>query len=133
MRRLASAAPVGRLGTVDADGTPHLVPVCFSLVDDVVYTSVDHKPKRTSHLKRLSNVRATGAACLLVDYYDDDWSQLWWVRLDGRGRLVEDPAERGVALDSLAAKYRQYAERRPTGPVIAVDTTGISGWSAATG
>jgi PPOX class probable F420-dependent enzyme len=132
MRRLAAAAPVGRLATVAADGTPHIVPVCFAMIGDVVYSAVDHKPKRTSQLKRLANVQATGSACLLVDHYDDDWSRLWWVRLDGRGRLVEDRAERAVALAALAGKYRQYAVRTPVGPVLAVDTTGATGWSAAT-
>jgi len=34
-------ARVGRLGTVTLDGRPHLVPVCFALVDEVVYTAVD--------------------------------------------------------------------------------------------
>ena len=92
MRGFVSAAPVGRLATVGADGAPHVVPVCFVLVADTAYSAVDDKPKRSRRLRRLANIEATGRACLLVDEYDDDWSRLRWVRLDGHGRLVEDAA-----------------------------------------
>jgi PPOX class probable F420-dependent enzyme len=138
-RRLVGSARVARLATVGADGRPHLVPVCFVLLgapaDDpagaVVYTAVDHKPKRTVRLRRIANLEATGQASLLVDHYAEDWSTLWWVRLDGRGRVVRDPAEAQRARQALAGKYPQYAERVPAGPVLAVDVTGWRGWSAA--
>ena len=130
MRRLAESARVGHLGTTGADGRPHVVPVCFVLFDEIAYTAVDHKPKRTTLLRRIANVTATRHACLLVDHYHEDWSTLWWVRLDGRGRLVEDPQEVARALTGLRDKYHQYAETPPTGPVLAVDVARWSGWSA---
>ena len=131
MRRLVAAARVARLATVDAGGRPHLVPVCFVLSDERVYLAVDHKPKRGPELRRTANLRATGQACLLVDHYDEDWSRLWWVRLDGQGGEVADPAEAEHALDALAAKYPQYRERRPDGPVLTIEIDGYRGWSAA--
>jgi PPOX class probable F420-dependent enzyme len=130
MRRLVAAARVGHLGSVGADGQPHVVPVCYAIVNDVAYSAVDHKPKRSTALKRIANLTATGRACLLVDHYSEDWSLLWWVRLDGRGRVVGDPDEVAQALVALQAKYHQYVERAPTGPVLAVDPTRWSGWSA---
>jgi PPOX class probable F420-dependent enzyme len=111
--RLA-AARVGRLATVGADGRPHLVPVCFALHEDAIVTAVDAKPKSTRALRRLDNVRATGRASLLVDHYEEDWSRLWWVRVDGPAEVVESEA----AIDALAAKYEQYRAARPAGPVI---------------
>lgn len=78
MRRLVTTGRVGHLATVAADGIPHLVPVCFTLVGETAYSAVDHKPKRSVWLRRLVHVRATGRACLLVDHYDEDWSGLWW-------------------------------------------------------
>jgi PPOX class probable F420-dependent enzyme len=131
MRQLAQSARVGHLGTAGVDGQPHVVPVCFVLVDDVAYTAVDHKPKRTTQLRRIANLAATGHACLLVDHYREDWSSLWWVRLDGHGRVVDDPHEVGRAIAGLQGKYRQYADLPPTGPVLALDVTRWSGWSAA--
>lgn len=131
MRRLVESAHVGRLATVAADGRPHAVPVCYVLVGDVVYSAVDHKPKRSRHLRRVANVQATGRACLLVDVYDEDWTRLWWVRVDGPARVVEDPAEAHRGIDALVAKYRQYAERRPSGPVLAVEAQAWSGWTSA--
>lgn len=130
MRRLASAARVARLATVDADGRPHLVPVCFVLSADRVHIAIDHKPKRGTELRRTANLRATGRASLLVDHYDEDWSRLWWVRLDGSGAPVDDPAEAERAIDALAAKYPQYQADRPDGPVLAIDIDIYRGWTA---
>jgi PPOX class probable F420-dependent enzyme len=81
-------------------------------------------------LRRIANLQQTGEACLLVDEYAEDWSTLWWVRLDGRGRVVEDPAEVARATAALVDKYPQYRQRPPAGPVIALDITGWRGWSA---
>jgi PPOX class probable F420-dependent enzyme len=131
MREFVESARVGHLSTVSADGRPHVVPICFALVDQVAYTAVDHKPKRSTRLRRIDNMTATGHACLLVDQYSDDWASLWWVRLDGRGRVVDDPQELSGALAALGVKYQQYAERPPTGPVLAIDVVRWSGWSAA--
>ena len=131
MRRRVSEARVGRLGTVTDEGRPHLVPCCFALDvphGDVLYSAVDAKPKSTTALRRLANLRANGAASLLVDHYDEDWSALWWVRIDGRGRVVESGPERDRALDLLAAKYEQYRRQRPPGAVVAIDTTAWRAW-----
>jgi PPOX class probable F420-dependent enzyme len=132
MRRRVGEARVGRLGTVTGDGRPHLVPCCFALDSrsegDVVYSAVDAKPKSTPALRRLANLRANGAASLLVDHYDEDWSTLWWVRVDGRGRVIESGPERDRALDLLAAKYEQYRRQRPPGAVVAIDATAWRAW-----
>jgi PPOX class probable F420-dependent enzyme len=130
MFRRVQAARVGHLATVGADGQPHLVPVCFALTDDVAYTAVDDKPKRSTRLRRIANVEATGRACLLVDRYDEDWARLWWVRLDCHARVVADPAEASRATAALVAKYPQYAARPPSGPVIALDILRRRAWSA---
>lgn len=130
LRQRVGAARVGYLATVDADSRPHAVPVCFALVEDHVYSAVDHKPKRTTRFRRLANIEATGVGCLLVSEYDEDWGRLWWVRLDGRGRVVPDGPERAAALDALVAKYPQYAERPPAGPVLALDVERWVEWSA---
>ena len=131
MRGLVGGARVGRLGTVSGEGQPHLVPICFAVVGEIVYHAVDHKPKRSHDLRRIANIRATHRVSLLVDeYHDADWSRLWWVRLDGTARLVTDEPERGQALDALAARYAQYRTTRPAGPVIAIDVDRWSGWSA---
>jgi PPOX class probable F420-dependent enzyme len=131
MRRSVQAARVARLATVAADGAPHLVPVCFALIGDTVYHAVDHKPKKSRRLRRVANIEATARVSLLVDDYDEDWSRLWWVRLDGAGRVVTDEPEVSAAVAALVARYPQYRETPPAGPVIAVDIDHWSGWSAA--
>jgi PPOX class probable F420-dependent enzyme len=127
-RERVASARVGRLATVRPDGRPHLVPVCFALVGAEIVTVVDAKPKSTTALRRLDNVRAHPEAALLVDHYDDDWSTLWWVRVDGIARVEDDAAP---YVDALAAKYGQYAATPPTGPAILVTDLRFTGWSFA--
>lgn len=131
-RGRVARARVARLATVTAAGRPHAVPCCFVLVGtdggDVVYSAVDAKPKATLALKRLDNVAAHPWASLLVDRYREDWSALWWVRLDGPARVVTDPAEAEVARSGLRAKYAQYRSVGLPGAVLAVAVTGWRCW-----
>lgn len=129
MRLRLTAARVGRLATVTPEGTPHIVPCCFAVVGDALVSAVDGKPKSTTALRRLDNVRAHPGVTLLVDHYDDaDWSQLWWVRVDGMARVVTDGAEREGALDTLATKYPQYRTLRPPGAVIVIEHLAWRAW-----
>jgi PPOX class probable F420-dependent enzyme len=126
-----STARVARLATMRPDGAPHLVPVVFVLQGDTVWLMVDEKPKRHRRLQRLVNVRAEPRVSLLVDVYDEDWSHLWWVRADGRARIVDEGRLFEQALDQLLAKYPQEREQPPGGPALAVQVERWHGWSAA--
>jgi PPOX class probable F420-dependent enzyme len=122
-------ARVGRLGTVTRSGEPHLVPCCFALIGDVAYTAVDDKPKSTRMLRRLENVQDNPACCLLVDEYHEDWTELWWVRLDGIARIAQaGSSEEDLAKDALTSKYAQYETIAIPGPVIALEITTWVGW-----
>ena len=127
-RERFAAARVARLATADAAGRPHLVPIAFVVDGDHIYSTVDAKPKRTTSLRRLTNVRENPAVAVLVDHYDDaDWTALWWVRADGRGRVLEpDEKEARHAVELLAQRYPQ---QRATGAVLAIDVERWSGWS----
>ena len=129
LRRVLSAR-VGRLATLDPDGSPHLVPVVFVIHGETLYTAVDGKPKRSRRLRRIENARERPAVSVLVDHYDDDWSTLWWVRLDGRARVLDSGDEAELALRLLIAKYEQYQHERPGVPVLALDIRDWSGWQA---
>lgn len=124
--RLASGARVARLGTTTPDGRPHLVPITFTVLEDVLVTVVDAKPKRTRALRRLDNIRSDPRVTVLVDHYEEDWNRLWWVRIDGRATIAE-----GVAADhlaALAARYPQYRHHPPAGPTIVVSVESVTGW-----
>jgi len=127
-RRRLGDARVGYLATADTAGRPHVVPCCFVVEGSTVYSAVDGKPKAGRTLRRVANVTANPAASLLVDHYDEDWSTLWWVRVDGAARVVTDPAEEAVALDLLRAKYEQYDRVPLPGPVLAIDVTRWRAW-----
>jgi PPOX class probable F420-dependent enzyme len=124
-------ARVARLATSDEDGRPHLVPIVFVLEGDTLYTAVDEKPKRSRTLRRIENARARPDVTVLVDRYDDDWGRLWWVRVRGLARVLDDGEEAVSALELLVAKYEQYRRAPPGLPVLAIDVEEWRGWSAS--
>lgn len=129
------AARIGRMATVRLDGTPHIVPITFATSNETVVTAVDAKPKRTTNLQRLENLRANPAVSIIVDHYADDWSALWWIRIDGIAKVVDrelvasDARVRTAATKALIAKYPQYQVTPPDGPVIIVQPTRWTMWS----
>ena len=124
-----SAARVARLATLDDDGRPHLVPIVFALDGDTLYSAVDRKPKRSRTLRRIENARTRPDVTILVDHYEEDWDCLWWIRLRGRARVLDDGEERERALALLREKYQQYRTEPPDGAVLAVDVTEVREWS----
>lgn len=122
-----AGAHVLRLATADAAGQPHLVPATFAVSGDVIVIAVDHKPKRHTDLKRLRNIRENANVSLIVDHYEDDWEQLWWVRADGHAHVVDGELAQPL-VQPLVDKYGQYRQRRPDGPVIEIQVSRWSGW-----
>jgi PPOX class probable F420-dependent enzyme len=119
------------LGTVGERGGPHLVPIVFAYGDGRICTAVDQKPKTTRRLQRLRNIEKNPQVSILLDRYDDDWTRLWWIRIDGTAHILDSgPAFRaGIAL--LSGKYRQYVVQPPPGPLIDVEVETIRAWSAS--
>ena len=124
-RERFAAARVARLATVTPDGAPHVVPICFAVDGDTILSAVDTKPKRTLDLKRLRNIAANPAVSVLVDFYDEDWTRVWWARADGTA-TVHDSQERAIEL--LSGRYPQFT---PAGRVIEIAVERWSGWSAS--
>jgi len=104
------------------------VPVTFGAENDTIYIGIDHKPKTTTNLKRLRNIQLNPQVSVLADHYDEDWTALWWARADGRASIVDGGAE---LMGLLAAKYPQYREHRPDGPLIVIEVSRWSGWASS--
>ncbi|WP_300016516.1 TIGR03668 family PPOX class F420-dependent oxidoreductase [Pseudonocardia sp.] len=131
-RARLALAPVARLATLRPDGTPRLVPFTFALVGDVICSAVDEvKPKTSTRLARLDDVRHDPRVALVADHYAADWSTLWWVRVDGVAEVHEHGPLRAEALAALAAKYPQYAAAPPDGVVLVITPTRWAGWTAS--
>jgi PPOX class probable F420-dependent enzyme len=127
---LFGTAPVAVLTTVGSDGAPHAVPVVFALRDDVLFTAVDAKRKSTHRLRRLANIAAEPRVSLLVDHYDEQWSQLWWVRADGVAQVHEAGEAMATGYALLRAKYPQYDRVALDGPVVTVAVHKWTEWHA---
>jgi PPOX class probable F420-dependent enzyme len=125
-------SPVLRLATAGSDGRPHLVPCTFA-VDDLgrVVIGIDHKPKSSANLRRLENIAENPRVSMLVDYYADNWAQLWWVRADGTAVIERSGREHAEHWDRLRSKYPQYDGQILNGPVILVTVDLWVGWAFA--
>jgi PPOX class probable F420-dependent enzyme len=102
--------------------------VTYAVHADELFIAIDQKPKSTTDLKRLRNIAENSQVSVLIDEYDEDWSRLWWVRVDGKARVLSDSS---AAVELLVAKYPQYDADPPRGPVIVVQVERWSGWSFA--
>ncbi|GAC1456696.1 MAG: TIGR03668 family PPOX class F420-dependent oxidoreductase [Candidatus Limnocylindrales bacterium] len=105
---LLATARVAHLATVGADGRPHVIPICFAWVPPILYSAIDGKPKRRTALRRLRNIVDTGRAAVVVDSWNEDWSKLAYVLVEGAATILTDGIERDEALLLLTAKYPQY-------------------------
>ncbi|MFJ1780479.1 TIGR03668 family PPOX class F420-dependent oxidoreductase [Streptomyces anulatus] len=130
-RERFAGSPIARLATADAAGVPHIVPVTFAVDGDLIYFAIDHKPKRSTNLRRLRNIAENPTVSVIADRYADDWAELWWARADGRAEIWDDGEERVKALHLLQGKYHQYEESPPQGPVVAIRVAAWTGWSYA--
>lgn len=131
-RDFVQSRRVARLASVDVQSRPHVVPICFVLVGESIYSVIDQKPKRAApeRLRRLQNIALNAHVQVLFDHYDDDdWSRLRFAQLRGRARVLSSGAEYDWALSALRERYRQYKEMALTGrPIIAVDVDDVVVW-----
>jgi len=132
---LLAAARVGRLATADGAGRPLVVPVCYAFDGTWLYSAVDAKPKRTRELRRLRNVAENAYVSLVVDEYDEDWTRLRYVIVEGRADVLHEGDDFAGAIDLLAAKYAQYRTLLPlsrdAGTVLRIAPTRILTWRFA--
>lgn len=130
-RRFLDHNRVGRLATADRSGAPHVVPVCYAIGDNAAYIAIDEKPKnRAVPLKRERNILENPQAALVVDHYDEDWTQLGWVMLRGSAGLIgPGDAEHAAAIALCRARYPQLRAMNLEGlPVIALRFARVASW-----
>jgi PPOX class probable F420-dependent enzyme len=127
------------LATTDPDGRPRPIPICF-IVDAAdpahvrVLTPLDDKPKAVDDkrdLARVRDIRARPAVSLLIERWDEDWSRLAWLRLDGRAELVEPADVPPDVVQRLRDKYPQYVSHAlESSPMIAIHIERARSWGA---
>lgn len=131
-RQHFARAAVGVLATADLAGRPHLVPVVFVVEGNAILSAVDRKPKQTTALRRLANIEKNPQVAMLLHHYEDDWDHLWWARADGAAGTLDPHSPRSKqAIKALVAKYCQYSNAPPVGPVVAIEVQRWSGWQAS--
>ena len=129
-RERFAGAQVAFLATVSSADQPHVVPVVFALSNDVVYTAVDTKRKTTHRLRRLVNIEENTQVSVIVDHYENDWNQLWWVRADGTAQIHDRGEQMATGYDLLRRKYPQYQRVSLTGVVITIAVSRWASWHA---
>ena len=120
---------VARLATLTPAGAPHLVPVCYALSEGRFFIPIDEKPKSTTRLTRLRNIDRDPRGSLLFDRYDDDWTRLAWVRVDGVGDVLARGDSQPAALAGLRQRYAQYKRMNlEERPLIRITPTALAAW-----
>ena len=129
------AQRVARLATADADGNPHVIPVCYAFDGEHFYTPLDEKPKRVavSRLRRVRNIQVRPGVALVIDRYDDDWSRLGYVLVQGRAELLApEDASHGHVLNLLRERYSQYRSMAlENNAVIVITPDQVTSWGPA--
>jgi PPOX class probable F420-dependent enzyme len=126
---LLESARVARLGLLDDDDRPRVLPVTFALAEGALWSAIDHKPKGAGEPARVRYLQRRPQAALTADRYDDDWTRLAWVQVLGEVALLDAEAAAG-GLEALAAKYVQYRERAPAGPLLRLEPSRVLFWRA---
>ena len=133
-RALLASARVAHLATADQYSRPHNVPIVFVVQEDRLYFPLDRKPKREDDwhmLRRVRNIETNGRVAVIVDHFEEDWSNLAWVLLEGVASILDAGDERDAAARTLAAKYAQYAGNALDGrPVVRVNVERAVSWRA---
>jgi PPOX class probable F420-dependent enzyme len=128
-RELLEGARVARLGLLDDDDRPRVLPVTYAVANGALWSAVDDKPK-TGEPARVRYLRRRPQAALTADRYEDDWSRLAWVQAIGEVEVL-DVVTASEGLDALAAKYEQYRAKPPPGPVLRLEPERVVCWRAA--
>lgn len=107
------------------------MPICFVLFEQVLYSPIDEKPKTPDprSLARIRDIERRADVSVLIDRWDEDWERLAWLRADGRARLTDEAAERAAAIETLRAKYPQYATHDlESRPLIRIAIERVRSW-----
>lgn len=134
-RRFLDQSRVGRLATAEKSGMPHVIPVCFAVAEDMLYVTIDGKPKRQGRpLKRLRNIMENPQAAFVCDRWDEDWTRLGWVMLRGRADILYGGEEHDHAQALLRDRYPQYRSMKLADlPVIALRIARATSWGDLSG
>jgi PPOX class probable F420-dependent enzyme len=135
VREFVAAARLAHLATADASGAPHNVPLCYWFDGEYIYFAIDEKPKRQTGLalKRMRNIAENPRVAVVIDHYEEDWSQLAYVLIRGHAHVVEDPEEYLVALRHLRDKYLLYRGMSMTpekNPIVKIEPESVHAWGA---
>ena len=135
VREFVAATRIAHLATADGAGAPHNVPLCYWFDGERIYFAIDEKPKRQTGmaLKRMRNIAANPRVAVVIDHYEEDWSQLAFVLIRGHARVVEDADEYLVAMRHLRDKYLQYRGMIMTpekNPIVKIEPLSVHAWGA---
>ena len=118
---------IGHLATADVSGIPSVVPVCFALENDTLYTALDDKPKRTRRPRRVRDLEANPHVAFIADRYDEEWSRLGWVMIRGEAHTLESSKEFESGCELLRRRYPQYATMTLS-PLVVIRILAVRSW-----
>ena len=123
---LVARERVCRVATANAEGLPHLVPVCHVLAGGKLYIGSGDDGAKVRNLKANPKITIT------VDLYSDHWESLKGVMVQGTAKLIERGPAFQRAKRKLYEKYPHYAKEAALSPsdsvIIEVTPTHVFEW-----
>jgi len=107
LANLVARERICRVATVGAAGVPHVVPVCYVLLDDKLYFASERGARK------VKNLGANARAAVTVDLYMEHWASLKGVMIQGTTALIEGGPRFRKIRGLLYEKYPQYPDESP--------------------
>ncbi len=133
LRAFLARERVAHLATVNPDGSPHVVPICYAFDGHRFFSVIDQKPKRVAarQLRRVQNIADRPAVSLVVDHYSEEWTQLGFALVSGTGEVLWEGDQRETGLELLRNKYPQYREMPlAEQPIICITPERVTTWGS---
>ncbi len=114
-----------------------VVPICYAFDGEALFSAVDAKPKTEApeRLKRIRNIRENTKVSVVIDHYEEDWTRLRHVLIQGDAEVLTGGVEFSRGADLLLAKYPQYRAmglNREAGVMIKVTPSRVKEWHSST-
>jgi len=128
-------ARLARLATIDSEFKPHLVPVVFVFDGKHFFIPIDEKRKKITKpakLKRIKNIQHNPDVALLIDQYNEDWTELAFVMIQGKALVASKREENTLlrqAYEKLMKKYVQYQKVGVGEMCIIITPMKVVSWS----
>jgi PPOX class probable F420-dependent enzyme len=135
---IITRARVARLGTVDGNNQPYVIPVVFVFDGAYFFIPLDRKTKTVTpgDLRRVKNIEKNAKVALIIDQYSEAWEKLWFIMIMGQAGIIKKKDQVALLKEihkMLITKYPQYRSLGMGESCIKIQPLKVTSWKNAMG